>query len=72
MFVGLAVIVASVIFFGKKNGFAKPEKGKITKQTTPLTPVEPSSPPRISNTAVGSITTPAGRRSARLARKNAD
>lgn len=72
MFVGLAVIVVSVMFYRTKNGFAKPEKGKSTKQITPLTPVAPSTPPKISKTAVGSITTPAGRRSARLARKNAD
>eukprot|EP00804_Cyclotella_cryptica_P031163 CCRYP_011757-RB/>CCRYP_011757-RB protein AED:0.39 eAED:0.39 QI:148/1/1/1/0/0/4/1493/86 len=72
VFVGLAVIVASILFIRTKKGFAKPEKEKTTKQITPLSPAAPSSPLRTTKPAVGSITTPAGRRSARLARKSAD
>ena len=67
--VGLAIIGGVVLYLQGKYG-AKSAAGKkrATKTSTKSAPVSPPRP-KINKNEVGSVHTPAGRRSARLARK---
>jgi gas vesicle protein len=70
--VGLAVIAASAVFLRSKGGKAAKKKKSTSSKNQSTNSEVSSTPPRISKAAVGSVATPAGRRSARIARKNAD
>ncbi|KAL3776315.1 hypothetical protein ACHAWO_002709 [Cyclotella atomus] len=65
---GLAIIGAAVLYLQAKQS-TKKSSTKKTRSRKSTTPIEVSSPPRIKKDAVGSVSTPAGRRSARIARK---
>eukprot|EP01082_Thalassiosira_pseudonana_P010386 g9273.t1 g9273 contig36:245623-246097(-) len=68
LLVSLAVIALSLLYVKSTQ---KPTKGKKKRVTSPLPPASPKNLRKIA-TSTGSVATPSGRRSARIARKKVE